>query len=561
MLPRFVRVQLAIFSVVALISVFAIAVFYVQLPKAFGFGTYQVAANFAASGGIYPNANVTYRGTTVGKVTSVSLTEDNDVRVEMRIEDAAKIPADVNAYVRSVSAIGEQYVDLIPPAQTQVTSGYLHDNSHIGRDRTFISGDIAGLLREAQALVDSLDRSRLRDVLKETFAAFNGSGPDLARLLESSRLLVEEARNATDDTVGLIEGSQPLLDTQITSGDDIRAVADGLARLTTQLREADPQVREMLQTAPSAADQATTLFDGIRPTFPVLAANLANFGRIGVIYHKSIEQVLVIIPAVTAAIITIANQFPADEGAKADFKLNFGDPPPCITGFVPPSEIRSPADTTLRDVPGDLYCKVPHNDPTVVRGARNYPCQEFPGKRAPTVQLCRDPRGYVPLGSNPWRGPQVPVGTPITDPRMILPQNKYPYIPPQVDYDPGPPVVQLPPGVPPGPGPALTAPYPTQVPPVTPGPPPPPLPFQPPPDQVIPPYVRPPAEAPPAPAAEAPLPAESQPQARRTDVATYDPATGKFLDPHAGISVYAGGVAGPPIAENWVDLMLYPRVA
>jgi phospholipid/cholesterol/gamma-HCH transport system substrate-binding protein len=302
-----------------------------------------------------------------------------------------------------------------------------------------------------------------------------------------------------------------------------------------------------------------------------LAANLANFGRIGVIYHKSIEQVLVIMPALAAAVISIANQYPADEGAKADFKLNFGDPPPCITGFVPPSEIRSPADTTVRDVPKDLYCKVPQNDPTVVRGARNYPCQEFPGKRAPTVQLCRDPKGYVPLGSNPWRGPPVPVGTPITDPRMILPQNKYPYIPPQADYDPGPPVVQLPPGVPAGPGPALTAPYPTQVPPVTPGPPPPPLPFQPPPDQVIPPYVRPPA--PPAPelsppaAENAPLPAEAelpgpnQPQAAPAAVTTYDPATGAFLDPYAGISVYASGAAPTSTAENWVDLMTYSRIS
>ncbi len=66
--------------------------------------------------------------------------------------------------------------------------------------------------------------------------------------------------------------------------------------------------------------------------------------------------------------------------------------------------IRSPADETLRDLPKDLYCKVPQNDPSNVRGARNYPCQEFPGKRAPTVALCRDPKGYVPLGSNPGAG-------------------------------------------------------------------------------------------------------------------------------------------------------------
>ena len=43
----------------------------------------------------------------------------------------------------------------------------------------------------------------------------------------------------------------------------------------------------MLQNVPGATAAANTTFEGIRPTFPVLAANLANFGRIGVIYRKS----------------------------------------------------------------------------------------------------------------------------------------------------------------------------------------------------------------------------------------------------------------------------------
>ena len=58
------------------------------------------------------------------------------------------------------------------------------------------------------------------------------------------------------------------------------------------------------------------------------------------------------------------------------------------------------------------------------------------GKRAPTVALCRDPRGYVPIGTNPWRGPPIPYGTPMTNGLNVLPPNKYPYIPPGADPDP-----------------------------------------------------------------------------------------------------------------------------
>lgn len=481
MIDRLSRIQLMIFAVVTVLTVGSISIFYLRLPEAVGIGSYNITADFSAGGGLYENANVTYRGVTVGRVESVGLS-DNGVVAHMRLNSGTPVPENVTATVKSVSAVGEQYVDLVPPEDpAQATLG---DGSNIGLDRTAIGQDIYGLLQQADALVSSVGDSRLQDLLKETFKAFNGSGPELARLIQSSRLLIDEANSSYGQTSQLIDQAGPFLEAQIRSGDDIRSLADGLARLTGEVANADPQLRDTLQTVPGATEAANTTFEGIRPTFPVLAANLANFGRIGVIYNKSLEHALVVFPALLAALNTVAGGLPTDEGGKLDFKVDLGDPPPCSVGFIPPSQIRSPADTTLRELPTDMYCKVAQNDPSVVRGARNYPCQEFPGKRAPTVQLCRDPKGYIPIGSNPWRGPPVPYGTPITDGRNILPPNKFPNIPPQVDPDPGPPSVQLPPGVAPGPGPAPHAPFPLPYPPNEPGPMPAPWPYFSPPDQI-----------------------------------------------------------------------------
>jgi len=577
MLNRLTRIQLSIFAIVTVLTVGAITIFYLQLPAAVGIGTYRVKAEFTAAGGLYENANVTYRGVTIGRVESVGLSDDAVV-AKMRLNSGTKVPDNVTATVKSVSAVGEQYVDLVPPENP--SSGVLRDGATIGVDRTAIGQDIAGLLQEAEDLVTSVGDSRIQDVLRETFKAFNGSGPELARLIQSARMLVDEANASSGQINQLIDQAGPLLDAQIAAGDDIRSLADGLARFTTEVANADPQLRTTLRTVPGTTDEANELFAGIRPSFPVLAANLANFGRIGVIYRKSMEHALVVFPALMAALLTVAGGLPADEGGKLDFKIALQDPPPCLTGFIPPSMMRSPADESLRDLPKDLYCKVPHNDPSVVRGARNYPCQEFPGKRAPTVQLCRDPEGYKPIGNNPWRGAPVPLGTPMDQieddtteiGRNILPPNKFPYIPPQVDPDPGPPVVQLPPGVPPGPGPAPHAPFPLPYPPNEVQPTlPPAWPFFSPPDHVVPPYGRtpppPPADAPPAPAEPAPapppLPAEVPMAAGTTSgpvVATYD-QNGKFVDPEGGIGVFAAGTDKLAPAENWVDLMLAPRQA
>ncbi|MGZ5396808.1 MAG: MCE family protein, partial [Mycobacterium sp.] len=381
MFSRTTRIQLWIFAIVTVIAVGAIALLYVRVPARLGIGTYEVTANFVAGGGLYENANVTFRGVQAGRVEAVKLT-DNGVAARMRINSDIKIPENSTATVKSVSAIGEQYVDFVPPADP--SPGLLRNGATIPKERTAIPQDVAELLREADNLVSSLDNTRLEDLLRETFAAFNGSGPELARLLASARSLIDEANASWPQTSTLIDQAGPFLEAQIRSGDDIRSSFDGLARLTTEVANADPQVRELLTVAPGAAAEASETFSGIRPSFPVLAANLANFGRVGVIYHKSIEQALVVFPALQASLLTIGGGLPVNEGGKQDFKISINDPPPCTTGFLPGADIRTPGDTTIRDLPTDLYCKAPQNDPSVVRGARNYPCQEFPGKRAPT---------------------------------------------------------------------------------------------------------------------------------------------------------------------------------
>ena len=135
-------------------------------------------------------------------------------------------------------------------------------------------------------------------------------GLNWPRLIGSARSLIDEANASWPQTSTLIDQAGPFLEAQIRSGDDIRSSFDGLARLTTEVANADPQVREVLRVAPGAAAEASETFSGIRPSFPVLAANLANFGRVGVIYHKSIEQALVVFPALQSSLKTIGGQLP-----------------------------------------------------------------------------------------------------------------------------------------------------------------------------------------------------------------------------------------------------------
>ncbi|QIS08508.1 MCE family protein [Nocardia arthritidis] len=418
-LTKFVRVQLTIFAVLTVIGLVVMGGTYVQLPAMFGIGRYAVTVKLAATGGLYPHANVAYRGTNVGVVQDVVLTPSG-VDAKLSIGSDYKIPSDVDAYVRSVSAVGEQYVDLVPAPNHK--GGNLSDGSVIPVDRTKLPQDVGALLDQADRMLSAVADTRLRQLIDEAFRAFNGAGPDLQRFIDSASLLVQEAKNNTEPTKKLIDEIGPVLDTQTRSDSAIRSWTKDLAAVTDQLRAHDPSLRGILRQGPSAAQRVTQQFNELQPTLPLLLSNLVSVGQVGVTYHAGLEQILVVYPPLVAALLTVIRG-PIEYGALVDFMATFEDPPPCTTGFLPPDQRRSPADLSEVDTPPGLYCKVPQNASEAVRGIRNTPCMEFPGRRAPTPELCRT--GYVPEGNNPPIGPPQPV----TPEGTVAPAAAHPYDP------------------------------------------------------------------------------------------------------------------------------------
>ncbi|MFC9892742.1 MCE family protein [Nocardia sp. NPDC127579] len=409
-LTRFVRTQLIIFAILTVIGLVVMGGMYVRVPAMLGIGRYDVTVRLAATGGLYETANVAYRGTNIGKVEAVLLTTDG-VEAKLSIDSDQKVPVDVVAWVRSVSAIGEQYVDLVPNQNPQ--GGNLSDGAVIDQDRTRLPQDVGSLLDQTDRLLSTVADTRLRQVIDEAFQAFNGAGPDLQRFIDSASLLIQEANNSAEPTKKLLDQIGPLLDTQIESDAAIRSWTQNLAAVTDQLREHDPALRGLLRNGPSAMQTVSAQFESLRPTLPLLLNNLVGLGQVGVTYHAGLEQILVVFPPLIAAFKTIIRG-PAKYGAMVDFQAVVNDPPACTTGFLPPDQRRSPADLSFIDSPSGLYCKVPQDSPISVRGIRNTPCAEFPGRRAPTPELCRT--GFVPEGTNPAFGDDA-APQPATDPQ------------------------------------------------------------------------------------------------------------------------------------------------
>ncbi len=450
-LSRRILVQLAVFLVVAAIAMCVMLFGYVKAPALFfGIGRYTVTVELPATGGLYKTANVTYRGTEVGRVTAVDLTKDGGVKATLSLDAAVKIPADLDAEVHSTSAVGEQYVALLPRSGG---SAPLKDGDVIPESRAVVPPDINALLDSTSRGLDAIPGDNLQTVVDESYTAFGGLGPELSRIVRGSTTLALDARKNLDPMLTLIDQSKPVLDTQSDTADSIQAWANNLAKITGSLRDHDPAVVGVLRDAGTAAEEVRSLFDRLRPTLPILLSNLVTVNQVAIAYHPSIEQILVLVPTATADLQAIGvanrNTKQAYTGQYLSFNLNLNLPSTCSTGFLPAQQLRGMAaeDSPPRP-PGDVYCRVPQDSTLNVRGARNYPCITRPGKRAATVKLCESDEPYVPLndGFN-WKGdpnatstgqaiPELPPGPPAA---AALPAPPPPPASPPVaiaDYDP-----------------------------------------------------------------------------------------------------------------------------
>ncbi|MFD4182960.1 MCE family protein [Rhodococcus sp. NPDC058514] len=394
MTPR-VRGQLAVFAALSVIGAVVTGFGYARIPAMLGIGRYEVTLELQNGAGLYPNANVAYRGTTIGTVTALRMVPGG-ARAELSLDSGVEVPADAAVSVQSQSAIGEQFVNFEP---SSARPPYLRDGDVIPIERTEVPPPIGPIVDKLDATLDGVAGDDLRTVIDESFIALGGGGPNLQRLLDSSAAVLSEARANAGPLTALIDQAAPLLASQTESGAAIRAWTGDLASFTEHLRRSDDTLRRLLRDAPSAGAEASVLLSDLDPVLSSLLPDVGTLARIAKTYNASLEQILVLYPQVM--VITQSAGLPHADNPMQNtyFNLELNDPPPCITGFLPPEQRRSPTETDVPVTPTNLYCKLAQDNPSAVRGARNLPCVENPGRRAPTVQLCREPEGYQAPGN------------------------------------------------------------------------------------------------------------------------------------------------------------------
>src|SRR5919109_463054 len=211
MITRVIRLQLVAFLLITVAGVGYAGFRYAGFGDLFGTTTYPVRVQLAQSGGIFTGADVTYRGVSVVRVGPLTVTPDG-VEAQLDTRRAAPpTPADVDAAVHNLSAIGEQYVDLLPASDG---APYLEGGSVIPVARTSTPVPIEELVVSLDDFVRSVPLDSLRTVVDELGVAFADTAVPLQKLLDTTNLFTEDAVEALPQTVRLIEDGRTVLTTQ-----------------------------------------------------------------------------------------------------------------------------------------------------------------------------------------------------------------------------------------------------------------------------------------------------------------------------------------------------------
>lgn len=410
MISRTVRLQLLALVLVALVGVGYTGFRYGGLDQVFGATTYPVTVQLADSGGIFTGADVSYRGVSVGRVGPLTLT-DRGVNVQLDIDKSSPpIPSDTSAEVRNLSAIGEQYVDLLPGPEGGPT---LAAGSVVPVSRTVTPVGIEELTVTLDDFVRTVPLDSLRTVVDELGQGFTNTAQPLQQLLDTTGQFSQAGIDALPQTTALIRDSRPVLTTQNELAPQFKEFSASLAQVTEQFKQSDPDLRRIIRNAPEAGNQISGL---LRESGPGLGESIANLRQISEVLEPrqaGLKQILSTYPGLVAV---APNVVPGDGTAHLGAVINANDPPVCTRGYDGTTR-RSAQDVSEVPVNSAAYCGEPPGSPTSVRGMQNVPRAETP---TPPADAGDTPAPPPAAGPDPGAADQASAPALVTDFAQIL---------------------------------------------------------------------------------------------------------------------------------------------
>jgi virulence factor Mce-like protein len=232
-------------------------------------GDYKLNGTFPRAGeGLHPGSAVVFRGVQVGRVSTISLYQ-NQAQVTVLIEPSFKVPAASTATIQPVNLFGAEQVSISSPHANSDAGPYLSPGSTFARAQS--SDELSDLFAAATPLLNHLNTSQLSTVLSELAQASQGEGPKIAAGI-----------NAGTQLAGLLDRT---LNAQILALDSFAKFTNAVAPAAADLNNLNTQINAGLPGFNAEEADYQNLVNTLVPFSDRLASLLAT-------YHPDIATIL-----------------------------------------------------------------------------------------------------------------------------------------------------------------------------------------------------------------------------------------------------------------------------
>ena len=358
------RRRLLLFLVIGAFAIANAGARYAGLTDLVRDDSFSVAVELEESGGLYEAAEVTYRGVRIGSVERVEFRREG-VTAHLEIDEDARVPRDLVAEVHNRSAVGEQYLDLVPRS---AGGAVLADGDRVDAADTTTPVAEEDLLVSIDRFVTSIDTDDLSTVVSELGTALGGRGEDVGRIVDNAGVVLDAAQASLPALTDLLASGEVVLQTQSDLAPEISTTLSSLAVVTDVVARNDAAVREILTSGTDAGAALAGVATELTPVLPALLGDVAGLAAVTTDRLTSLEQTLVVAPLALASGVT-----PGRDN-KSHFALAIAQAPDvCRVGFIPASEWRSPNDFSKVETPEDIGCAeglpaTPRGGTQLVRG-------------------------------------------------------------------------------------------------------------------------------------------------------------------------------------------------
>jgi virulence factor Mce-like protein len=334
-------------SLIGVIAIFAVAVAYLlsqvlDIPLVPG-KSRSVNIELTSTGGLFEGSAVTYRGIKVGKVTQIRLTDAGATAKVRLTKGGDKIPANTRAAVRSLSPVGEQYLDFQPKSQN---GPYLQNGSTIKATFTDLPRTLGSTVIAISKVLDQIDSDKLQVLLTELSTALAGTGQDIGRMIDQGEILVNDLDRLWPETSRLLTNGGTVLDITTDKAGQLTQLAHDARVFAKFLRTYDPELRRNLKTLPRDFRTLKAVVNEIARSVPGFLKASVGFTNFLHPYRYHIREVLQkYAPGIGALARAIS-------GGVLHISLINENAPQCDYG----TPERSARETTRRPMEKDRHC-------------------------------------------------------------------------------------------------------------------------------------------------------------------------------------------------------------